>query len=262
MKKSWQNYTHLLTKRGRSKDRRFVVEGVRLCREALLSDWNIVAVFVNEEFQSDTLWDEFDADLDKKGISITILKNANFKKLADTEHPQGMALVIDQPHFEINKLSLNKIDFLIILQGVRDPGNLGTIIRSADWFGADAVVLSKDCVDLYNPKVVRSTMGSVFHLPVVEVQNLKLLFAKLKERAFSVIATSASAKKDLEVCQIQKPIALFLGGEAEGISPDLMGAADVTVKIRKFGKAESLNVAQAGAIALHYIANQLFDDKK
>lgn len=262
MKQSWQNYSHLLTKRGRLKDRKFIVEGVRLCREALLSNWKIERAFINEEFQSDPHWGEFGKRLEAKKIPFIILKNTNFKKLSDTEHPQGIALVIYQSEAEIEKLRLNKIDLLIILQGIRDPGNLGTIIRSADWFGAGAVVLSEDCVDLYNPKVVRSTMGSVFHLPVFDVKQLRQFLEKLRKNHFFILATSVSAKEDLENCHIKKPVAIVLGGEAEGISPDLMSEVDRAVKIRKFGHAESLNVAQAGSIALHYIANQLFNKRK
>lgn len=262
MKTGWQNYTHLLTKRGRAKDRKFIVEGVRLCQEALLSDWKIETAFINEAFQADPEWADFRRKLEKRKIHFTVLKNSNFKKLADTEHPQGIALVIKQPDLEVDKLRSDRIDFLIILDGIRDPGNLGTIIRSADWFGANAVILSQDCVELYNPKVIRSTMGSVFHLPVFEVKNLKQFLTKLKDRNFFVMATSVSAKKDLEKCQIKRPAALILGGEVQGISTDLQKEADVVVKIRKFGKAESLNVAQAGAIALHYIANQMFENRK
>lgn len=256
----WKNYTHLLTKRGRSKDRKFIVEGVRLCREVLLSDWKIETAFISEDFQSSQDWTELHGHLEKKNIPFTILKNANFKKLSDTEHPQGFALVIAPPDFETEDLELNRINFLIILEGIRDPGNLGTIIRSADWFGAGAVALSGDCVELYNPKVIRSTMGSVFHLPVFEVKKLKQFIKKLKEKSFFIIATSVSAEMDLEKCQFKKPAALILGGEVQGISSDLQKEADAVVKIRKFGKAESLNVAQAGAIALHYVANKFSDE--
>ena len=132
MKKGWQNYTHLLTKRGRSKEGKFIVEGVRLCREALLSDWEIETAFFNEDFNSDPHWKEIRQHLEEKQIPLTILKNANFKKLSDTKHPQGIALVVDIPKYDIQELQLNRINFLVILDGIRDPGNLGTIIRSAD----------------------------------------------------------------------------------------------------------------------------------
>lgn len=257
MKKGWQNYSHLLTKRGRSKDRKFIVEGVRLCREALLSNWKIEIAFISENFQSNPDCSEFRRKLETRKIHFTILKPSNFKKLSDTEHPQGIALVIHKLENLHQEFQLGKTNFLLILDGTRDPGNLGTIIRSADWFGVDGVVLSQDCAELHNPKVIRSTMGSVFHLPIIEVKELKQFLAKLKEKNFFVIATSVSANIDLEKFQLKRPLALILGGEVRGISSESQSEADVVVKIRKFGKAESLNVAQAGAIALHYIANQL-----
>lgn len=261
MKKGWQNYTHLLTKRGRSKERKFIVEGVRLCQEALLSDWKIETAFLNEDFKSDRHWKEISRQLEKKKIPFTVLKNTNFKKLSDTEHPQGIALVIKHPDFKTEELNLNRVDFLVILEGIRDPGNLGTIIRSVDWFGVGVVILSKDCVELFNPKVVRSTMGSVFHLPVFEVKEMKQILAKLKENNFFIIAASVSAEKELEKIRVRKPVALILGGEVQGISWYLQKEADAIVKIRKFGKAESLNVAQAGAVTLHYVSNQLFNQR-
>ena len=207
-------------------------------------------------------WKEIRQHLEEKQIPLTILKNANFKKLSDTKHPQGIALVVDIPKYDIQELQLNRINFLVILDGIRDPGNLGTIIRSADWFGAGAVILSEDCVELFNPKVIRSTMGSVFHLPVFEVKEIKQFLAKLKVNNFFTIAASVSAETDLEKIQVRKPVALILGGEVQGISSALQKEADAVVKIRKFGKAESLNVAQAGAIALHYISNQLFNTRE
>jgi TrmH family RNA methyltransferase len=262
LKKGWQNYIHLLTKRGRSKERKFIVEGVRLCEEALLSDWKIETVFINEDFQSDSNWADFNRKLVNKKIPFTVLKKSNFKKLADTEHTQGIAFIVNIPDIKIDDLPLNQFDLLVILDGIRDPGNIGTIIRSADWFGANAVVLSEDCVNPYNPKVVRSTMGSIFNVPVLEIKERKQFLAKLKKKNFFIIATSVSAKMDLEKIRVKKPVALILGGEVQGISPDLQRRADALVKIHKFGKAESLNVAQAGAVTLHYISNQLFNKRK
>jgi TrmH family RNA methyltransferase len=257
VKKSWHNYTHLLTKRGRSLNNKFIVEGVRLCHEALLSDWNIETAFISEDFQSTPDWSDLRRKLETRRIHFTILKNSNFKKLADTEHPQGIALVIQNLEIDEEDSPLDHMNFLLILDGIRDPGNLGTIIRSADWFGVDGVVLSEGCAELHNPKVIRSTMGSVFHLPILEVKKLKHFLAKLKEKNFFIVATSVSAKRDLEKFQFKSHLALILGGEVRGISSESQTEADVAVKIRKFGKADSLNVAQAGAIAIHYIANQL-----
>lgn len=239
-----------------------MVEGVRLCREALVSEFKIETAFLNKDFQKDTHWNEFNKFFEKRQIPFTVLKNSSFKKLADTKHPQGVLLICHQPQFELNTLNPSDIPFLVLLDGIRDPGNFGTIIRSADWFDAGAVILSKDCVDPYNPKVIRSTMGSIFHLPIVEVDNLKDLLIGLREKNFYVIATSASASKSIETVQFTKPVALILGGEAEGISPDLISEANILVKIPKFGKAESLNVAQAGAIISHYIANRVFDKSR
>lgn len=259
MKKSWQHYRTLLRKRGRHQEKQFIVEGVRLCQEALRSDFGIEAAFVNKDFQQTPRWQEFEGILRRKQIPVTVLENANFKKLSDTEHPQGILLVVQQP--EVAFAHSRAADFVVLLEGIRDPGNLGSIIRSADWFGADAVVLSHDCVDPYNPKVLRSTMGSIFHVPILQPDDLKEFIADLRKADVLIVSTSPRAAKDLETCQISKPIALILGGETGGVSPASMKSAHLTVRIRKFGKAESLNVAQAGAVLLHHIANQIFNQK-
>lgn len=258
MKKSWKDYSHLTRKKGRAQNKKFIVEGVRFCLEALASGWTIEAAFATEDFQSKTEWEKFCADFDSRNIPYTILKNSSFNKLTDTEHPQGIALVVEQPHINLENLPLKNMDFLVILQSVRDPGNLGTIIRSSDWFGADAVIASDDCVELFNPKVLRSTMGSIFHIPVYETRNLVKFLSKLKNRKFKIVAASVSAKNTLETLKLKKPVALILGGEARGVPSEVLALSDIEISIRKFGKAESLNVAQAAAVASHFIVNQLF----
>lgn len=261
MKESWRKYLHLQTKRGRLKEGKFIVEGVRLSREALLSKLKIELAFITEEFSQSPLWDEFEEYFNRKKVRYSIINQKNLKKLAETETPQGILLLAHIPRQNMEKLKFDSYDFVLFLQSIRDPGNLGTLIRSADWFNVNLIVLSPDCVDPFNSKVVRGTMGSIFHLPVVEVSNFRKVISRLKKGHFLVIATSLAAKNTLDTLELQKPVALILGGEARGISAEVEALADISTRIYKYGQAESLNVAVAGGIIMNHIANHIYKHK-
>ncbi len=255
---SWKYYAKLRQKKYRQQEGKFLVEGVRLTHEALLSDWQIEIAFVAPDFPESDHWLQFEEFFKQRQIPYRILPAAHFQRLADTETPQGIVLAVKIPQRELSQLNLRNADFVVILQGVRDPGNLGTIIRTADWYGVNAVLLSDDCVDPYNPKVVRSTMGSIFHVPVVRLTDLQHGLAELKKHRFRIIATSVDHGKVVHRVQFKKPAALILGGEVRGVSPHLLDAADLTVRIWKYGKAESLNVAVAGGILMDRIAQSIY----
>ncbi len=191
-----------------------------------------------------------------------MIRNRDLKKLSDTETPQPIVLVMQQPEEEFTRINLRKARFVIILDGIRDPGNMGTLIRTADWFGADGIVVSEDCVDIFNPKVIRATMGSLFHLPVVEVEKVEEIVKSMKKHRFHIWATSLRAKDVLHQVRFKKPLAIVLGGEAFGISSRLENLADGHIRIWKFGAAESLNVAVAGGIVMYQATSQIFLKKK
>lgn len=255
---SWKYYAKLRQKKYRQQEGKFLVEGVRICREALLSDWQIEAAFVAQNFPESEHWLQFEELFKQRQIPYRVLAAAQFQRLADTETPQGIVLAIKIPQRELSQLNLRKAEFVVMLQGVRDPGNLGTIIRTADWYGVNAILLSDDCVEPYNPKVVRSTMGSIFHVPVVRLVNLHKALNVLKKHHFRIIATSVTHGKVVHRVQFKKPVALILGGEVSGVSPHLLDSADLTVRIWKYGKAESLNVAVAGGILMDRIAESIY----
>ena len=138
---------------------------------------------------------------------------------------------------------------VVALDRVSDPGNVGTIIRTCDWFGADAVVLDRDTVEFTNPKLTRSTMGSMFHLPVYSDVDLPDIIAKAKKKGFTVYATTLAESKSIPTKFAGKSI-IILGSEAHGVRPELLRQADELLSIPKFGKAESLNVAISCGVIL------------
>lgn len=237
----------------------FAVEGTRLCQEALYSGWKIEAAFCNESFFSSESHEIYAEKLKKIGIPVTLLKENDFKQLADTEHPQGILLIISIPagnNAEQLNFSGNKL--ILILDGVRDPGNMGTLIRSADWFGVSLVISSPDSVNYYNSKVVRASMGSIFHVKLTISENIDETLSTLKAQKFQIISTSPGSTKSLSNIRIKSPVALILGSETAGVSHDLQKLADENISINRYGQAESLNVSVAGGILLHSLADEIF----
>jgi TrmH family RNA methyltransferase len=198
----------------------------------------------------------------KEGLSLTTLKENSFKKLAETEQPQGILLVISIPEVNNERTSnFTGSNFILILDGIRDPGNLGTLIRSADWFGVDMIISTSDTVDYYNPKVVRASMGSIFHVKLLTVENIPETILDLKAQKFQVISTSPSSKKSMADIQVRSSVALILGGEAEGVSRDLQKIVDENIAIKKYGRAESLNVSVVGGILLQTLAEKILNHR-
>jgi len=261
-KTGWKYYTALLSKKGRLREKKIIIEGARLVREALFSKWPIECAFVTESYTRKLEWNEFKSYFEQKKINCSKLNEKIFKKLSQTEHPQGILIIAEVPHFKVKIKNNESLDLVLLLQGIRDPGNMGTIIRTADWFNVNAIFSSRDCVEVLNSKVIRSSMGSIFRIPVIEVQDLRKKTTELKKNRFTIVSSTLKPTLDYKKSILRKPIALILGSEASGISPEIESLSDVKLKIPKYGKAESLNVALAGAILLNQLASHIYDTKE
>ena len=168
-------------------------------------------------------------------------------KLADTKHPQGILAVVRQRKYELRDITGG--DLYLILDNVRDPGNLGTIIRTAEAAGASAVIMNKGCADIYSPKVVRSTMGSIFRLPFIYTEDLDEPVREIKKDGVTVYAADVSGVS-ITIEKIAERRAFIIGNEGNGISDDVIKLADRTVSIPMAGKVESLNAAVSAAILM------------
>lgn len=219
----------------------FFVEGKNSVFEALKSDFEIKHVLVSKDCDI-----QLDIDKDK----VTFVDEGVFKKIADTVTPQMIMAVVKMPEYSVNDL-IKKDGLYIILDEVQDPGNLGTIIRSADAFDVDAVFTINNTVDVYNPKVLRSTMGSVFHVPVVNDASIDVLFDAIKESGLKVLSTDLKAEKYIYDYDISKNVALIFGNESRGVNKSLETYVDGSFIIPMEGKAESLNVSIAASICLY-----------
>ena len=254
--RSLKDYLKLKLKKYRQEWGLCIIEGKRLCEEALTSDWTIEAAFISENFANDAYYRTIKKLFSERKITPSILGLSDFKNLADTETPQGILLVMKIPQQAgIPEKIIANADWLLLLESVRDPGNLGTIIRTADWFGVPLILSSSDSVDFYNSKVIRGSMGSIFRVPCVEIQDMKSLLSFLKKRNFTIIGTSPEARLGLDDFTGQPPFAIVLGSEAAGLSDGLSRQINSIIRINRRGDAESLNVAVAAGIILHHFSN-------
>ena len=256
----------LVRRKERKSVGKFLVEGRQAVREALRAPEVVESVFVR--------WGDarYNLDLIERarvaGITVYGVSEQNLATMSDTVTPQGVIAVarsIDvslsdflgtrkkDPTAPRRKHERKDVSLVVICAQIRDPGNAGTVIRSADAFGADAVILSSDSVDIYNPKTVRASVGSIFHLPIVTGADLAEAIEACRAAGMQVLATDGDAETDLmdAALDLGRPTAWVMGNEAWGLPSEHLALADSTVAVPIYGLAESLNLATAAAVCLY-----------
>ncbi|MGG7058623.1 TrmH family RNA methyltransferase [Clostridium nigeriense] len=234
----------LKERRFRDKEGLFILEGLRLIEEAIKANMDIEYIIISKDYEN-----KFNGVLLENNISsnkINILANNLFMQVASTENPQGIIAVIKKNDKKKDLIG----DFFLICDKVQDPGNLGTIIRTAHAAGVDGIVLTKGTVDIYNDKTIRSTMGSIFYVPIFYDDKDFTIIRNLKKDGFSLVATSLKESRNFFEEDLKGKIVLAVGNEGNGISDELFELADKKVKIPMPGGAESLNVSIATSIIL------------
>lgn len=222
---------------------RFVIEGIKILKEAIVEKENIELIIVKEGTK-------IDIDIKKyKNIEVT---EKIFNTLTDVVSPQGVLSVIRKDN---NKNIDFNADYIVILDDLQDPGNMGTIIRTLDSANIKQLIVSKNTVDAYSSKVVRSTMGSIFRVNVIEVENLLDTLNELKQNKFEIITTSLKAKKSIYEVDYNKKV-VVIGNEANGVNEEIENNSDYKVKIPMLGKTESLNASVAAGIMIYEYVRQ------
>ena len=266
-------YIRSLLEKGsiRKKNRQFVVEGIKLVDEALeygkvleivLAE-SLYKEIISGDLSKNVLLAENGKNITnylKKANSTTVVSDTVFKVVSETISPQGVAAIMEMPEYGLlEKDFLNqaynkngKIK-LLILEDTADPGNLGTIMRTAEAAGVTGVIMSKGTVDIFNPKVVRSTMGSIFRLPFAYVEDLKEVIKELKKQGISFYATHLKGEKSYKAIKYSDRSAILIGNEARGLSDEVADLADTYVLIPMQGKVESLNAAVAAALMMYEV---------
>ncbi|MEA3493822.1 MAG: RNA methyltransferase [Candidatus Margulisiibacteriota bacterium] len=237
----------LLEKRSiRRKEGRFVVEGPHLVEEA---GEQIDFVVYAENLP-------IVAKLQGKGIECLKVSKKQFGEISEVETPQWILAVVKERAHQIGHVLKNPLPLVVFCIEVQDPGNLGTIIRTADAVHASGVVLSRGTVDVLNSKVVRSTMGSIFHLPIVTVEDYLEAIDYLKKKDVRIVAADVSAEKDYFSADYKGPVAILVGNEGAGLPDEVLEVCDDKVKIPMPGRAESLNVGVSTAVMLYEALRQ------
>jgi len=251
MTKSELKYLATLSlKKARRAERKFVLEGWRGLHEAVHSSFVIEYVAVVPEQRENPEHRSLLSLIREKKIPIKEISHRELQKVSDTVHAQGVVALVHQCTWTLEDVPLDGHVIVVALDGISDPGNLGSIIRTADWFGASAVLLGEGCVELHNEKVIRSTAGSIFHLPIVEKVNLVDAASKLRRKGFSISSLSADGQQAIHEVEFTQKQLFVVGSEAHGIGAPLRSESDHILKIPRFGAAESLNVVVACGIVL------------
>ena len=225
----------------------FLIEGVKGVEEALASGLHITTIILEEDKTTSV---ELPLFVD---ASPTVLyaTRSEVKEIKTTETFPGIMAIVKIPECHLEDLNFDEP--IMCLDGIKDPGNLGTIIRTADWFGIKNILLSEDCVDTYNEKVVRSTMGSIFRAQIFESKNLVPDLKMLQAKGYTVIGMQMTGESIKDVTFNKKTVCVF-GSESHGISIQVQTVLDKSCTIPKVGEAESLNVAIAAGIVLSKIS--------
>jgi TrmH family RNA methyltransferase len=241
----------------RQRTGRFLVEGPQSVREAVRHHpEQVLDLYVTEAAAERYAADVVDPAR-AAGLDVHLVSEEVLAALCDAESPQGLAAVCRAPAPSLEDVLAAHPRLLVVLTNVRDPGNAGTVIRGADATGADAVLVSESSVDVHGPKVVRSTAGSLFHLPVVTGLPIDATLARLREAGIRLLAADGAGDDLLGEADLTAPHAWVMGNEAWGLEQQVRDQCDDVVRVPIYGRAESLNLAMAATVCLYASAAAL-----
>ena len=244
----------LLNKKNCAKDRNtnIFIEGVRLCKDALFSGVVFNEILISESYQS-----QFDQAEFKDTTDLIVLDEILFQRLCSTRNPQGIAAIVKSPAIgNLEELSVKAEDRYIICESIQDPGNLGSIIRTADAFGFTGIIITSGTVDPFNEKVLRSSMGSIFHIEVVYSKSMNDLFLWLKNNNISTYAAHLKGADLTKESYFNHPCAIVIGNEGKGLTEEITDRCEHLIRIPMKGEAESLNVSVATVILCYLVSTQ------
>ena len=230
----------------------YIIEGIKMLEEAIEEKARIRKIIICEECLKA-------GDLEQKVLyeiakyNCIYVNSKVFNSLTDVVAPQGIMAVIEKPNKDI-KIKYDQ-DIILALDGIQDPGNLGTILRTADSVNLKQIIVTKNTADSYNPKVVRSTMGAILRIKIIETDDLAKTLKEAKKNKFKIVATSLDTNNSIYDIDYNKKV-IVIGNEANGVSKEIQELADNKVKIPMLGKTESLNASVATGIMLYEYVRQ------
>lgn len=232
----------------KAKERReqglFVVEGIKMFREAP-REW-VQSVYVSEQFVADLGHRELLSD-----ISYEVVADSVFRAVSDTQTPQGVLAVLRMPRYSMDDMLCGERTHLLLLESVQDPGNLGTMVRTGEGAGITGVVMNRTTVDLFNPKTIRSTMGSIYRVPFIIVDDLQATLRELRLRGVALYAAHLKGQKQYDAFDYKKATGFLIGNEGNGLSDEIADMADCYIRIPMEGRVESLNAAVSASLLMY-----------
>lgn len=245
----------LYRKKSREKNNSFIIEGIKMVEEAIDNSYPIKNIIYTDQLLKIKDGENFFEKI-KELDNIIYVPNNIFNEISDTENPQGILGIARFEYKELNRIKSKEKPFLLLLDEVQDPGNMGTIIRTADAFNADGIIITDGCVDPYNPKVVRATMGSIFRVPLYYTSNGIQELNNLKDMDIQLFSTSLTGSIPIYEADFSEGFVLIIGNESNGVSEGIISLSDKLIKIPMLGGAESLNAGVAASIIMYEVMKQ------
>ena len=235
-----------LQKKGKTRREQdvFVAEGIKMYEEAPLE--LIEKVYISKSFSEKKAAGEI-----LKRAAVEIVADRIFQSAADTKTPQGIMAIIKQHHYTLTQVLTGENPLIMILENLQDPGNLGTILRTGEGAGVTGVIISSDTVDIYNPKTIRATMGSIYRVPFYYADDLKEVLKELEERNIVTYAAHLKGSRDYDKPDYRKGSAFMIGNEGNGLTDELAKRAQEYIRIPMCGEVESLNAAVASSLLMY-----------
>ena len=242
----------LKDKKYRDMSQEFVIEGVKLIKEAIEEGACIKQIVICDNcLNSDVIPKELMYEIAK--FECVYVTEKIFGMVSDVNTPQGILAIIGRSNGDV-EIDYSQ-DIIVALDGIQDPGNLGTILRTVDSIGLNQILVSKETADCYNPKVVRSTMGAIFRVKLIECEDLEKTLREIRKHKFQLVITSLQTENSVYDVDYNKKV-IVIGNEANGVKQSIQDMADIKVKIPMLGKTESLNASVATGIVLYEYVRQ------
>lgn len=232
----------LADKKGRIETKCFIAEGPKIMQEFL----HIPDVYIQHIYALPQWINQYNILLEKKEIKVETITEEELKKISQIQTPNQVLAVVKQ--FDVPEQPILNNGLYLMLDGIQDPGNMGTIIRTADWFGISGIICSEDCVDMYNSKVVQSSMASIANVKIWYENLISILKTKKDLNVYGALLNG----RDIRTAKLEKNAIIIIGNESKGIRENLLPYITENIAISKFGKAESLNAAVAAGIILSF----------
>lgn len=240
-------------KKARDAEGVFLVEGIRMFRE--IPEKLLQEIYISESCEGKE-GKEIRRRASACGIRPELVSDGVFAYLSDTQTPQGILCVVRQLSYSLEEVADASCPHMLVLDRLQDPGNVGTILRTAEGAGVTGILLDGECADIYNPKTIRSTMGSIFRMPFYYIQDLEEGIRYLKKRGICTYAAHLEGKRAYDEEDYRRPCAFLIGNEGNGLRPEIADLADTYIRIPMAGEVESLNAAIASAVLMFEAGRQ------